>query len=64
MSPGLDIFYDLYLPSLVKFALVASAVPCAPTTDRTQLAFTPSHKRIAPSLEAVTYMPPVAEYLT
>lgn len=53
-----------YFWSLVKIALVASAVPCAPTMERTQLAVIPSHKRIAPSLEAVTYMLPVVEYLT
>lgn len=64
MFQSLYPFYDLYLWSLVKFALVASAVPCAPAIERTQLAVTPSHKRMVPSLEAVTYMPPVAEYLT
>ena len=32
--------------------------------ERTQLAVTPSHNRTAPSLDAVTYMPPVDEYLT
>lgn len=50
--------------SFVKHALVASAVPWAPTMGRTQLALTPSHNRMAPSLDAVTYMPPVEEYLT
>lgn len=45
-------------------ALVASAVPCAPVIERTQLAVTPSHNRMAPSLDAVTYMAPVQEYLT
>ena len=58
------VFHDLYLWSFEKIALVASAAPCAPTMDRTQLAVTPSHNRTAPSLDAVTYMPPVEEYLT
>ena len=53
----------LYLWSFVKIALVASAVPCAAVIERTQLAVMPSHNRIAPSLDAVTYMEPVQEYL-
>lgn len=55
---------NLYLSSFVKIALVASEVPWAPTMDRAQLAVTPSHSLIAPSLDAVTYMPPAEEYLT
>jgi hypothetical protein len=54
----------LYLSSFVKIALVASAVPCAAVIERTQLAVMPSHNRIAPSFDAVTYMAPVQEYLT
>lgn len=54
----------LYLWSFVKIALVASTVPCAAVIERTQLAVMPSHNRIAPSLDAVTYMEPVQEYLT
>lgn len=53
-----------YLWSFVKLALVASAEPCAPTMERTHWAVTPSHTLTAPSLDAVTYMPPVEEYLT
>lgn len=48
----------------MKIALVASAVACAAVIERTQLAVMPSHNRIAPSLDAVTYMEPVQEYLT
>ena len=53
----------VYLSSFVNFALVASAVPCALTMDRIHFAPMPSHKRTAPSFEAVTYILPVAEYL-
>jgi len=49
---------------LVKIALVASAAPWAAVIDRTQLAVMPSHNLTAPSLDAVTYMAPVQEYLT
>ena len=50
-----------YLWSFVKIALVASAEPCAPLMERTHCAVTPSHTRTAPSLDAVTYIPPVDE---
>jgi len=34
-------------------------VPCAAAIERTQLVVIPSHNRIAPSLDAATYMEPV-----
>jgi len=50
--------------SLVKVALVASVVPWAPVIARTHRAFEPSQIRTPPSLLAVTYKPPFAEYRT